>query len=246
MKVRNYGPGALYGGIHLFKEDVDPSTGRLLGRSMTSFSGDPLEPLHYSSTLSDRNVREGIIKSLTPCYSAKFYKPNLETASCDCEPAGSSDSVNTAEGVVCKKSKSECAGSTAVDRTIFAGAAPGVLQDTHNKAEARESLSGCLHAPGKLEELPALSNSILTAFEKTCKDAADCQFTRINDDQTSTNPNEFESWCGNDYVGFASTNPTGRKLRPTSTPVGVGVKEKTVLPASDRQIYLPVSTVSLP
>ncbi len=244
LTIKNYGPGALYG-VRLFREDIDPNNGLLLGRSMESFSGDPLEPLHFAAADSNRNKRVKTMTHQTPCYASKFYKPNLETASCDCEPSNSSDSVNTAGGVVCKKSKSECAGSASADKKVFASNAPGVLQDTHTSSEARDSLSGCSHAPGKAEDMPALSNSILTAFEKPCKDAGDCQFNRIDEDQPS-GANPKKTWCGNNYTGLASTNPTGRKLRPTAGPMAFPSAQETVSPASDHQRHPPLSTVSLP
>ncbi len=251
LKLKNYGPGVLYG-ISLLKEDIDPRTGLLLGRSMVSFQDSdpssladtPLEPAHLTTNPPD--VEEGVrvLAHHTPCYSSNFYKPNLQRITCDCElnppdpPDPTTGSKNTANGVICMKGTSVCAG-----KNIFVSNVPGVLQDDSTTQDARNSLSGCFHAPGTLEDLPTLSNAVVTAFEKPCIDATDCQFTRIDNDQISTTK---ESWCGNDYVGNdPSTKPTGRELRPTDeTQVAFPDPVESTVFSAANQADIPLTTPS--
>ena len=219
LKVKNYGPGVLYN-LQLLKEDIDPNTGVLLGKSMVGFSEDPLEPAHFTTRPAD--IKEGVasMEHHTPCYASSFYKPNLERIACDCEPNSDSDqtsnAVKTAGGTACKKGTSECASYPENNKDVFVINAPGVLQDSSTKFEARKSLSGCFHAPGKMSTLSALSNSILTVFEKPCKDAGTCQFNRINSDQPQVTQKKV-TWCKNEYVGTSAANPTGRALRPAKS-----------------------------
>jgi len=225
IKVKNYGPGVLYG-LQLLKEDVDSRTGRLLGRSMVGFSDIPLEPVHSPDQEGERGISH-----ITPCYSAGFYRMGLERITCDCNSSDSSDFKNTAGGVVCLKEKSVCGG-----KSIFAGNASSTLEGS----EARESLSGCLFSPGSRPDLPAVSNSILTVFEQPCDDTADCQFTRIDDDQT-TDLTESKSWCGNKYV---SSTVTGRTERPNVPITTAHSLEETVFPAaSQSNVPLPGSEI---
>ena len=244
LKVKNYGPGVLYG-MSLLKEDIDPRTNNLLGRSMVGFSSPPLEASHFT-TPSD--VEEGVleISHHTPCYSSNFYKPSLQRVTCDCEHSigpgallsTNTDAKNTANGVVCAAGTSICAG-----KNMFANNAPGTLQDSSSSREARDSLSGCLSAPSQLDKLPPLSNSVITAFEQACEEADassahDCDFDRIQSDQVSGVTPPGESWCGNDYD--ASTE-TGRAPYPTGVQVPAPTVVSTVFSAANQDnIPLPI------
>ena len=232
MKVKNYGPGVLYG-MQLLKEDVDPRTGLLLGKSMIGFpnsdpaSHDPLEPVHLTIQDGERDISH-----ITPCYSANFYSPSLQSVTCDCE--SSADAVNTAGGVICKKDKSICTG-----QSIFASNVPSVLEG----AEAREILS-CpnkyYHQTSGGTQTPAVSNSMLTAFEQPCESASvdplvdDCEYTRIDSDQVP--PGSGETWCGNAYASTV----TGREERPNAPITTVHNAEETVFPMAN-QDNIPLS-----
>ncbi|MDE0150872.1 MAG: hypothetical protein OXK80_00025 [Bdellovibrionales bacterium] len=225
MKAKNYGPGVLYG-LQLLKEDIDPRTGLLLGRSMIGFDSPPVEPVHWDySTPPPSLVQAGErnMDHLTPCYSTSFYSPSLERFAYDCETTNAGEYKNTAGGVVCLKGKSPYAG-----KSIFASSTPSTLEGD----EARDSLS-CVSSASSSSPLPTLSNSILTAFEKPCKDKAGtteaCDFARIDEDQVQPTGSE-ESWCGNAYV---TSTETGREERPTAqlTP---HAKEDTVFPVANQ------------
>lgn len=232
MKAKNYGPGTLYG-LQLLKEDIDPRTGLLLGRSMIGFPDPsllasdpknlPLEPVHLALQDGERNMDH-----ITPCYSPSFYMPSLQRVTCDCDTSTTSEYKNTARGVICLKDQSVCAG-----KSIFASNIPSILEGD----EARKSLSGCLRPPGALP-LPAVSNSMLTAFEKPCKDSGTCEFTRIGSDQEPVNSTPGKSWCDNAYV---ATSTTGREERPTTPMTTAHAPEDTVFPmANQDNIPLPV------
>lgn len=237
IKIKNYGPGVLYG-VQLLKEDYYPEEGTFLGRSMVGFKG-ALEP-----TDSSMNNQDGMksIVHYTPCYKANFYRPRLQKVTCDCDPSNSNDSVKTARGVLCKKGKSVCAGSSGNDKSIFAGSAVGVLQDSHSKQEARESLSKCI-LYGDSGSPIALPNSLLTLYEKSCKDwGTSCEFTRINDDQETPK----KSWCGQTYAAKSDWGYTGRTAYPQSqTSVWPSGTEETAMPASSQDM-LSIPAAALP
>ena len=240
IKIKNYGPGVLHG-IRFLKEDIDPKGNLLLGRSMLPFSGD-LEPSHTNpdpNNVSLNSDGAAIIEHHTPCYYPNFYKPSLQTASCDCEKAIGSGAVNTAQGAACKKGQSVCASTTTptVNKNVFAGTAPGVLQDSSTEHFARKSLSSNLPAPESLEDLSPVYNSIMTVFEHPCKTATiNCEFNRLQDDQTSP----VSTWSFQSYTGAAGTNPTGRKTPTLSDLKNFPSSQKTVYPAAN-QGFSPLS-----
>ena len=228
IKIKNYGPGVLYG-VQLLKEDIYPSEDAFLGQSVIGFK-NALEPMDSSTSPVQDGMRS--IVHYTPCYKANFYRSGLQTAVCDCTPSNASDAVKTARGVICKKGKSVCAGSSGNDKSIFASTAVGVLQDSHSKQEARKSLSKCIMHKNN-NPLPALSNSLLTVYEKNCKDwGTACEFTRINDDQDTTIK---KSWCGAEYAAKSFAGYTGRTAYSSvSTSAWPSGQEEILMPASSQ------------
>ena len=239
IKIKNYGPGVLYGAQFL-KEDIYPAEGASLSRSVVGFKGG-VEPTDSSEN------QEGIksIVHYTPCYKTNFYRPGLQKFTCDCNPTQASDEVMTAGGTVCKKGKSACAGSSGNDKSIFASSAMGVLQDSHSKQEARDSLSKCQNFGGS-EKLEAMANLTSTVYEKNCKDAGPpnyCDFTRIDDDQDTT---PKESYCGHEYVAKSTHGYTGTEQYPdTKTSVFPNASDEAVLSAFS-QSDIPISAGVLP
>ena len=231
IKIKNYGPGVLYG-VQLLKEDIYPSEDAFLGRSVIGFT-EALEPTDALVNPAQDGVRN--IVHYTPCYNANFYRSGLQAVTCHCDPANASSAVNTARGVICKKGTSVCAGSSGNDKSIFASTAVGVLQDSHSKQEARGSLSGCIMS-GNSRSIPALTNSLLTVYEKNCKDwGTACEFTRIDDDQPATPPKK--SWCGAEYVAKSFAGYTGNAVYPSA--------QTSAWPNEQEEIFMPASSQHL-